>query len=97
MLTFFQIRKTLRLNGPTVKATMTVDIEAGIASVIVTVDRFIRGTWEIDLRMRPDLRSPEGVNKWFSELVPVPGGEQGRMDAWAMFPHTIPDTRRAAA
>lgn len=88
MLSFFQTRNTF--NKVTVK--ITVDVDAGEASVMVLEDRRILGTWDESLKMRPTWRTPEGCEAWLREKMQVPGkdGTCGRLEMWGTYPNTTP-------
>lgn len=92
MLTFFQVRHTYH----NVQATLIADVEAGETSITVKVGGRIIALWVESHRMKPKLRTLAGCEAWASELVPVPGGEQGRLQAWHMFPACRPRMPEAA-
>ncbi len=83
MLTFFQIRRTFY----NLTVSITVDVDAGEADLIIKRDRIIIAFEQRSLRMHPTWRTPEGCNAWLAEQVPVSAdGTMSRLEAWHRNP-----------
>jgi len=79
MLSFFKIRRTFY----NLEVSVTVDVDAGEASLTLKKDKRIIGMQDYSLRMHPAWREPRGVDAWLSEQVPAGhDGTMGRLEAF---------------